>query len=394
MVTIHSYYNYEEILERHPEMVLVSESPVTWHGFLIISRSLCAAYDFQSPRVRLKLIMPVYPSFESAHVKFGRQIASLRNTEFHKRVKELIKAAFKTEQTVSPFLTQLQSLIGEYMCNTTDTKILISNLDTMKYFLQELEAALHYLPDILISSDQNLNIIKLHYRDVSITLQRCNNTELPWKVIASDLPNIPIFEGFEKNVTNLSVAKTKFQWQVKILKKAWEQLEEIDENCWVTDPLKPNKSHMYRRIHLSQSLSVIIRIEDPLNPVALPSIQFLGSDNEAKRQRDDISNKIDKWDHDCSILENLKMLLNMYEFPEQQESMEEKKAIISNRECGICFSDELPDKICNNEKCMRHFHSACLSRWLQTITGNQIVFGHIYGTCPYCKEKIACSIEQ
>lgn len=50
---------------------------------------------------------------------------------------------------------------------------------------------------------------------------------------------------------------------------------------------------MYRRIHLSQSLSVIIRIEDPLNPVALPSIQFLGSDNEAKRQRDDISNKID-----------------------------------------------------------------------------------------------------
>lgn len=111
MVTIHSYYNYEEILERHPEMILVSESPVTWHGFLIISRSLCAAYDFQSPRVRLKLIMPVYPSFESAHVKFGRQIASLRNTEFHKRVKELIKTAFKTEQTVSSFLTQLQSLI-------------------------------------------------------------------------------------------------------------------------------------------------------------------------------------------------------------------------------------------------------------------------------------------
>lgn len=51
----------------------------------------------------------------------------------------------------------------------------------------------------------------------------------------------------------------------------------------------------------------------------------------------------------------------MYEFPEQ-ESMEEKKDIINNRECGICFSDELPDKICNNEKCMKHFHSACLSK--------------------------------
>lgn len=162
----------------------------------------------------------------------------------------------------------------------------------------------------------------------------------------------------------------------------------VTRNCWVIDPLKPNKSHLYRRIHLSQSLSVTITI-DPLNP--LPVIKFSGCDNEVKRQTDDVSNNIhvcfiymhdvynylntnlisnliyvnmlilQKWDHDCSILENLKMLLNMYEFPEQQESMEEKKAIINN-ECGICFSDELPDKICNNKKCMRYFHSVCLSK--------------------------------
>lgn len=85
------------------------------------------------------------------------------------------------------------------------------------------------LKDVLISSDQNLNIIKLHYRNVSVTLQRCNSTEHPWKVIASDLPDIPIFKDFEKNMTNLSVAKTKFKWHVEILEKAWEQLEEIDE---------------------------------------------------------------------------------------------------------------------------------------------------------------------
>ncbi|XP_029174028.1 E3 ubiquitin-protein ligase FANCL [Nylanderia fulva] len=386
MVTKQSY-DYGAILERHPEIILVSESPVTWYGFLIISHSLCTAYDFQSPRVKLKLIMSAYPSFEQAHIEFGRQIASLRNKEFHKRVKQLM-TTFKSEQTVSSFLTQLQSLIGEYMHNT---KTLIPNPDTMRYFLQELKAALHHLPDMKISSDQNLSIIKLHYRDVSITLQRCNNTELPWTVIASDLPNIPSFEGFEKNVTNLSVAKTKFKWQVEILRKAWEQLEEIDENCWVIDPLKPNKSHMYRRIHLSQSLSVTIIIDDPSNP--LPIIKFLGSDNEVKRQMDDVSNNIHKWNYDCSIFENLKMLLNMYEFSDP-ESIEEKNVVINNRECGICFSDELSDKICNNEKCMKHFHSACLSRWLQTNSGNQVVFDHIYGTCPYCKEKISCSIKQ
>lgn len=59
------------------------------------------------------------------------------------------------------------------------------------------------------------------------------------------------------------------------------------------------------------------------------------------------------------------MLLNMYDFPEQQESLEDKIAIIGNRDCGICFcaksDDELPDKICNNKKCMKHYHSKCLS---------------------------------
>jgi len=67
-------------------------------------------------------------------------------------------------------------------------------------------------------------------------------------------------------------------------------------NCWIIDPLEPNKSHMYRRIHLSQSISVTITI-DPLNPTALPRIQFLGSDNEVKRQKDDVSNNIHVFMH-------------------------------------------------------------------------------------------------
>lgn len=57
------------------------------------------------------------------------------------------------------------------------------------------------------------------------------------------------------------------------------------------DPSEPNKSHMYRRIHLSQSISVTIVI-DPLKPTALPSIKFSGSDSEVKKQTDYVSNNI------------------------------------------------------------------------------------------------------
>lgn len=57
----------------------------------------------------------------------------------------------------------------------------------------------------------------------------------------------------------------------------------------------------------------------------------------------------------------------MSEFSNQQESQKDKMTIIDNGECGICFclktdNEELPNKICNNEKCMKHYHSICLSK--------------------------------
>ncbi|EZA62218.1 hypothetical protein DMN91_003592 [Ooceraea biroi] len=384
--------DYETVLEYHPEMILTSESPVTWQGFLIISK-LYAAREIHCPRVKLKLVVPNYPSLGNMQIRFGRQIVFLRNREFSRKVKQLMNDS----QTVSSFLTQLQLLIGKYMCNMND-QAFSTDYESINDFLQDLKAALQNPSGVQLSSDQSLSVVKLSLRGVSLTLQRCNNIKPPWKVVFSDLPKIPAFEGFEKNVTNLTVTITKFKWGVELLEKAWEQLKEIDRNCWVIGPLEPKRSHMYRRIHLSQSLSVTVTI-DPLNPTALPGIQFLGSDNEVKKQKDDVSNNIHNWNENCSVLKNLRILLNMYDFPEQQQSLEDEEAIIGSRECGICFftksdTDELPDKICNNERCMKHFHSVCLARWLQTKAGNLIVFGYIHGTCPHCKEHISCSIRQ
>lgn len=99
--------NCEAILNWHPEMILVSESPITWEGFLIVSHLLYITGDTRCSRVKLKLVMPNYPSFCNAQISFGRHIAFLRNKEFSKKVKESMKSA----QTVLSFLTQLQSLI-------------------------------------------------------------------------------------------------------------------------------------------------------------------------------------------------------------------------------------------------------------------------------------------
>lgn len=391
MATRHDY-NYEAMLTLHPEMILVSESPVTWQGFLIIS-NLYPAGKPQCPRVKVKLIIPNYPLFYNAQIIFGKEIAFLRNREFSRKVKELIES----EKTVLSFLTSLKTLIGKHINNTESKVCTTIDFEFTKDLLQDVKEALQYPSDVQLSCDWNLSTIKLSLRGIFLTMQRCKDIRTPWKVVSSNMPAIPTFEDFDSNVKNLSVAITKFKLQVEFLERAWAQLKEIDENCWIIDPPEPNKSHMYRRIHLSQSISVTITI-DPLNPTAVPKLEFSGSDNKVKRQRDDVSVNIENWNPDCNVLENLRMLLNMYEFPERMESLDDAEGIIGSRECGICFfekseTDELPNKICDNEKCLKHFHTACLAEWLQRNGANQVVFDHIHGNCPHCKESISCPIK-
>lgn len=182
------------------------------------------------------------------------------------------------------------------------------------------------------------------------------------------------------------------------MESAWSRLNEIDKNCWIIDPLQPKPHHLHRRIYLTQSLSVLINI-DPLNPADLPDIKLLGSDTEVAKYRNIMSENLQKWDSECNLLDNLMTLLNVHEFPQAStiQSSTENDGIVAEEECCICFSLELdtgqfPEKTCNNPKCKRQFHTICLLQWLQAIAGNQIVFGHIHGTCPHCGESMSCPV--
>lgn len=62
-------------------------------------------------------------------------------------------------------------------------------------------------------------------------------------------------------------------------------------NCWVIDPLQPKPCHLYRRIYLTPSLSMFIKI-DPLNHMDLPEIKFMGSDIEVESKRDLVSRNL------------------------------------------------------------------------------------------------------
>ena len=76
-------------------------------------------------------------------------------------------------------------------------------------------------------------------------------------------------------------------------------------------------------------------------------------------------------------------------------------------ECGICYSVSLPtgeaaapgiattaavivpDVWCDNPRCQRAYHTACLADWLREAGAQRASFARFFGECPYCKAQIS-----
>lgn len=64
--------------------------------------------------------------------------------------------------------------------------------------------------------------------------------------------------------------------------------------------------------------------------------------------------------------------------------------------CAICYSyrldDAIPDRVCDNERCARPFHSMCLVEWLRSSADARTSFDTVFGACPYCSEAIFAKV--
>lgn len=199
---------YNEIFNWHPELILISECPVTWEGLLIIPWK-----SNTETRIKIKLIVPKYPLLNDARLLFGRKLTFLYGTKFNEKVYNLLQSAV----TVSSFLRQLQMLIGDSVHDNLETYIgTVDN--TGEGILEELKTVLETPCDIQVSSNSNLNVIKLSLKDVSIVLRRSTNYKTPWTVISSDLPELPKFESFNKSIFSLSDAAINSNRKLKYWK--------------------------------------------------------------------------------------------------------------------------------------------------------------------------------
>ncbi|XP_034934616.1 E3 ubiquitin-protein ligase FANCL-like [Chelonus insularis] len=373
---------YQEIIKWHPHLVLISEKPVTWYGLLNINNEI---------QMKIKLKVPEYPKLQGARIFFGESVSLTYGTDFTAKVSVMLE----NSNSVMAFLSQLQKLLNTVMKKQTfDYKFQIdwSNHD----ILDELKTALT-IPDITISAGDNLNLVKLEYKNTSMILKYKKISTSQWTFVSSDLPTLSSWSPLETCISTLSEAAETLKTRTDVLEDTWTNLYDIDKNCWVLDPINPKPFHLHRRIYLNPALSLLITL-DPLNPDALQEIKILGSEDEVSKCQDLISNNLQMWTSHKSVVKNLLDLLELPELPKpKQEKLIESDGIVSDKECCICFSNEgedgqSPSIVCNNGKCQKHFHTSCLRQWLQVIAESSVLFDRIHGICPNCKTKISCPL--
>ncbi len=184
----------------------------------------------------------------------------------------------------------------------------------------------------------------------------------------------------------LGDAVDQVERQLELYQDFWDVMDDWDTNTWVLEPDYPSRSATFRRIAIGSHCSLHVSIK-PLRPRAVCECRFLGSDARVNPIRQQLNARLHLWDRKLTPRHNLETILDL-EFPSPRTS--EKKDF--SLECGICYAYKLegafPDRVCENARCGRPFHRACLYEWLKSLPSSRQSFNTVFGVCPYCSTAI------
>lgn len=170
----------------------------------------------------------------------------------------------------------------------------------------------------------------------------------------------------------------------------WDVMDEFDSRCWVLEPAGPSRAVASRRVAVARHASLHVEV-DPAQPLAVCECRFLGAEAAVGPLRSRLNERLFAWDAAATPLANLQRLLGV-EFPPPTTATREEFTV----ECGICYSYRLdgavPDRVCDNARCSRPFHCACLFEWLKALPDSRQSFGTVFGNCPYCRHPVTVSL--
>ena len=218
------------------------------------------------------------------------------------------------------------------------------------------------------------------------------------------------------NESSLSSIMKAVEATVNKYATLFDVLCDLDEHCWVLEPLKPTFATAQRRIVIDKACSVLLEI-DPENPMGLCEMRFLGPPDRVQQIQATVTANLHSWkvcSKEGSIRPGLEAVLGLQLPAKRKQTIGSRKRPRGVEgldkeedeedflvECGICYSfsgpNQLlgqerepslaaPDQVCPRASCNRMYHHKCLLEWLHTVPSTRTSLGTLFGHCPYCAE--------
>lgn len=80
---------FEEIFKLYPEIILITKKPPTWKGVLTVNNEFANCQI----KVKVKLIVPLFPRLDNAAIYFGGSIAFLFSKKFKNQIESILSNA-------------------------------------------------------------------------------------------------------------------------------------------------------------------------------------------------------------------------------------------------------------------------------------------------------------
>ncbi|KAL9658606.1 hypothetical protein ABK040_006143 [Willaertia magna] len=282
-----------------------------------------------------------------------------------------------------------------------------------KNFLQQLdEIGWDKIIDLKVDfSYVTLCIKDKHNREHFIEVNTCTlETKVDLPITLENLVDNSFNANFNTNQEKKDLKKILEQYEqlIEQLNDFFEVMEDIDQHIKIIEPERPTRCHTMRRMIIKNHCSLQIEI-DPFRPKEkLKDFKFFGADQMVAPLRLKLNQQKQNngWDNTKFVRENLENILGIkWNYNNKACSSggdsgslktREEEEEDYNEDCGICYSYRMnlkvPDKICDNEKCSKCYHTECLIEWLRNIPGSHQSFDTIFGSCPYCSSPISVSI--
>jgi FANCL C-terminal domain/FANCL UBC-like domain 3 len=303
----------------------------------------------------------------------------------------------RSERAFNYLLDFLKLKIVQAKTSIMDNEWSIGRIRILHNQLEDLESE---ITPLNITLSQDFSTLNVEYTDVAnrqheillnlTSFPSCihvGNQRLPDASVSgrqTDFESIPNYKKQKSDLRTIRDICEEFIDKIIEYQQLWNDFDDLDSHAWVLEQ-NTNRSTCCRSIILTERAKLTITVNPSRPRLETPKMQIIGS------QAKDFDALIKEyvWNPELSLRANLETCFRItLPHPNCDSSVN-----TMNQDCGICFGLTTERFKCENSKCARPYHRACLEKWLASLISSRISFDTILGECPYCKDPIAVQME-